>query len=205
MTMNVFTANQMNPSNMEQSEAIQEVWADVWSGFDLHVSDKQYYPRYVAYAVAHTVAQMLNVVCFARLNKMDGWDHPIVGQHPEEWNADEECELPPIDTWARQCIPIETESKTSTSIDDTNSKNSSKSFANPQTSQGVLVSVQDALAQRGNSTQLQLQSKSTIHDSKHINIEHEADSLFIDDTTGWKNKPAEESSESEDEYLDLRW
>lgn len=58
MTMNVFTANQMNPSNMEQSEAIQEVWADVWSGFDLHVSDKQYYPRYVAYAVAHTVAQV---------------------------------------------------------------------------------------------------------------------------------------------------
>ncbi|XP_024403319.1 uncharacterized protein [Physcomitrium patens] len=182
--MQSLKANQMNPSNMEQSEAIQEVWADVWSGFDLH---------------------MLNVVCFARLNKMDGWDHPIVGQHPEEWNADEECELPPIDTWARQCIPIETESKTSTSIDDTNSKNSSKSFANPQTSQGVLVSVQDALAQRGNSTQLQLQSKSTIHDSKHINIEHEADSLFIDDTTGWKNKPAEESSESEDEYLDLRW
>ena len=51
-------ASQLIPPDPERDEAVQAAWADIWFGIDSHVTDKQYYPRYVAYAVGHTVAQV---------------------------------------------------------------------------------------------------------------------------------------------------
>ncbi|KAG0612169.1 hypothetical protein M758_6G007700 [Ceratodon purpureus] len=192
-------ASQLIPPDPERDEAVQAAWADIWFGIDSHVTDKQYYPRYVAYAVGHTVAQMVNVVCFARLNRMNGWDHPIPGQHLEEWDEDKECQLPPIDTWARQCIPVELKPKSETKAEDIDFRNRTKAFSKYRSSETVLASVQDALAQRRNSMQLQFQAKPKRRDSEPINVQVEADKFFSAAIAGWQKLPIEESSESEDE------
>lgn len=131
-------------------------------------------------------AQMVNMLCFARLNRMNSWDHPIPGQCLEQWNEDEECELPPIDLWARQCIPIELKKQPITAIDDMDFKNRAKAFSKHRSSETVLASVQDALDQRRNSMQLQFQSKPKRRDSEPLNVQVEADKFFTAAIAGWQ-------------------
>lgn len=131
-------------------------------------------------------AQMVNVVCFARLNRMNGWDHPIAGQHLEEWEEEEECELPPIDTWARQCIPVEMKPKPTTALDDVDFKTRTKALSKHRSSETVLASVQDAFAQRRNSMQLQFKAKPKRRDSEPLNVQVEADKFFTAAIAGWQ-------------------
>jgi len=124
-------------------------------------------------------AQMVNMLCFARLNRMNGWDHPIPGQHLEEWEEDEECELPPIDSWARQCIPIELKPPNPESAsDDPDFQDSAEEFSKHRSLETVLASVQDVLDQRRSSVQLQFQPKPKRRDGKPPNAQAEADAFF---------------------------
>jgi len=56
--MEIMAAIQLLPADPERDRAVAQAWADIWNGIDSHVTDKQYYPRYVACAVGHTVAQV---------------------------------------------------------------------------------------------------------------------------------------------------
>lgn len=103
-------------------------------------------------------AQMVQMLCFNQLTRMDDWNHPIVGQHLEEWEEDKECQLPQIDSWARQCIPMEIKSKKPDFFDDKGFKASlaqQREDNKRRSSDIVLLSIQKSLDQRRNSTQLQ--------------------------------------------------
>lgn len=44
--------------DLERDEAVKYAWDTLWQGLVDHVIDKQYYPRYITFAVATTVAQV---------------------------------------------------------------------------------------------------------------------------------------------------
>ena len=128
---------------------------------------------------------MVNVVCFARLNRMNGWDHPIPGQHLEEWDADAECQLPPVDSWARQCIPIEHKPGSEAALAGIAFDNPSHAFSHHTSPDTILASVHDAFAQRRNSLQLQFQARPTRRDRDPLHVQAEADKSFSAALAGW--------------------
>lgn len=42
----------------DRDEVVKYAWDTLWQGLVDHVIDKQYYPRYIGFAVATTVAQV---------------------------------------------------------------------------------------------------------------------------------------------------
>lgn len=121
---------------------------------------------------------MVQMLCFNQLTRMDDWNHSIVGQHLEEWEEDKECQLPPIDSWARQCLPMEIKSKKLDSFDDKDFKASlaqQREGKGHRSSEIVLLSIQKTLGQRRNSTQLQMKPRRA---TKVGNTQIESDKLF---------------------------
>jgi hypothetical protein len=123
-------------------------------------------------------AQMVQMLCFNQLTRMDDWNHPIVGQHLEEWEEDKECQLPQIDSWARQCLPMEIKSKKPDFFDDKDFKASlakQRQDIKSRSSEIVLLSIQESLDQRRNSTQLQKKPRRA---TEVGNPQVESDKLF---------------------------
>lgn len=55
------SGSQIKIVDPERDEAVQYAWDTIWQGLVDHDTDKQYYPRYVSYAVGFTVAQVFSL------------------------------------------------------------------------------------------------------------------------------------------------
>jgi hypothetical protein len=107
---------------------------------------------------------MVQLLCYTTQIKMDTWDHAIEGQHLEEWEESKEIALPPIDSWARQIVPIEyIPPPPPNAFSEANFVESLQLFRRRKMSQDVLAMAKGSLVQRRNSAKLKLMESPRRH------------------------------------------
>lgn len=130
-------------------------------------------------------AQMVQLLCYNQIRRLNDWNQ-IPGQHLEEWEEEEECQLTPLDTWARQCIPMEMKPRPPSAFDDNEFVDGlAKVHKLRKLSAQLLASVEMDLLQRRNSTAL---LKAARRASEPENVKAESKKFFKEAIHAWSTR-----------------